>query len=303
MSRAPERSEPGGDFGAARLLNRDGTFNIHRHGLRRVQLRDLYHSLLLMRWRVFLALIVAVDLLVNLVFGIGYFLCGPEALQGIVPGGQWERLGQDFFFSVQTFATIGYGHIRPVGLAANSLVTFEAILSLLSTGLVTGILFARFARPTARVVFSNVAIISVHDGIPSLLFRLGNRRLNQILEARVHVSLSRIERTAEGETYRTFEDLRLERAMTPIFALTWTVVHPITPESPLYGKSADDLRRSRAELVVSLVGIDDTFAQSIYSRFSYTVDEILWDRRFQDILGRAPDGKVMVDLARIHDVI
>jgi inward rectifier potassium channel len=284
-----------------RLLNQDGTFNILRRGLRHKVSRDLYHTLLATSWARLLLALVMLYFGVNALFAVGYTLCGPNALEGIPAGETFpHRVLDAFFFSVQTLATIGYGKITPRGLPANILVTIEALLGLLGVALATGLLFARFSRPTARVVFSRVAMISPHEGVPSLLFRMANARLNQIVEARVAVTLAKDEVTAEGERYRTFYDLQLERSVSPIFVLSWTVVHPINEQSPLKGMTREKLMETQAELIVTLTGIDETFAQTIHTRFSYTPDEIIWNGTFEDILTRDDTHRIMIDLAKIH---
>jgi inward rectifier potassium channel len=284
-----------------RMLMRTGEFNIDRK-FKRPLAKDFYHSMLTLQWSSFFFWICVAYLITNLFFAVLYVCCAPSELAGAAQRGL-PRFIDCFFFSVQTFATIGYGVIHPAGFVANAVVTAESLMSLLSIGLVTGLLFARFSRPTARVVFSNKAIITRHEGTPSLIFRMGNARFNQILEAKVTVSLARNEETLEGERYRTFSDLTLERNTNPIFALTWTVVHAIDDRSPLHGMNHDKLVESEAEILVSVVGIDDTFSQTIYSRFSYTADELVWERRFKDILSRASDGRIQVNLDGIHDLI
>lgn len=285
---------------SSRLVSRTGQFNVARR-VRHPSFKDFYHSMMTLPWKDFLLWIASAYLLINLCFAVLYTIMGASELEGIAHTGS-ARFWDCFFFSVQTFATIGYGVIHPVGRMANLLVTLESLSSLLSVGLVTGLMFARFSRPTARVVFSNRALIALHDGIPSLIFRMGNARFNQILEARVSVTVARFEKTAEGESYRTFYDLKLERSVSPIFVLTWTVVHPIDEESPLYGMTQEKMLETETEIVVSVVGIDDTFSQTIYSRYSYTVKEVEWGRKFKDILSRAEDGRVLVNLDGIHEL-
>lgn len=285
-----------------RVFRRDGSANATRLGVRSFQLSDLYHSLLAVSWTGFLTLVVLTYLLVNLVFAWGYYLCGPAGLSGTTGISNTERMIDSFFFSVQTLATIGYGKITPVSLLANSLVTIEALVGLLGLAMVTGLLFSRFSRPTARVIFSRIALVTSIDGVPCLIFRMANARQNQIVDARVDVTVLKTETTQEGETYRNFYDLKLERERSPLFALTWTVVHPILPSSPLHGMTRDDLLAQHSEIVVSLTGIDGTFSQTIHARYSYTTDEILWEGKFADIIYRSEEGNVTLDLTRIHDV-
>ena len=286
--------------GTWRLLNQDGTFNVDRRGLRRTMYTDLYHSLLSTSWPRFFALLVVCFFSINGLFGLFYYLCGPAALSGVHTNTPLARYLDCFFFSVQTIATIGYGRINSTGLTANLLVTFEALTGLLGLALATGLLFSRFSRPTARVAFSRVAIMGPHDGVPSLVFRMANRRFNQIVEAQVSVTASMNIVTLEGERYRDFYDLKLERSRSPLFALSWTVVHSIDRESPLYGLSAEQLREREVEILVSLTGIDDTFSQSISTRFSYSPDDIVWNSLFADMLSRNSDGNLLIDLSQLN---
>ena len=245
-------------------------------------------------------MVAAVYFAVNLVFAGLYVACGQGGFVGVEQSDGLPFAAHAFFFSVQTLATIGYGRISPLGWIPNLLVTIEALTGALSIALMTGLMFARFARPTAKVLFSSRAVLHVHDGVPSLLFRLANERLNQILEGQVKVVLSISEMTQEGERYRTFYDLALERSTTPIFAASWTVVHPICDTSPIKGKSLAELKDAGAEILVSFSGIDETLSQPIYSRFSYIADELAWNQAFEDILKTDGNGNLEVDLEAFH---
>jgi inward rectifier potassium channel len=163
-------------------------------------------------------------------------------------------------------------------------------------------LFAKFSKPTARVLWSRVAVISEREGVPSLMVRMANERGNQIVEAQLRVVLARNEVTKEGERVRRFYDLPLVRDRTAIFALTWTAVHPITPQSPLAGMTPEALREAQAEIICSLMGIDETFSQTVHTRHSYVADELSWNSRFVDILTLNQEGKRTVDYTRFHDV-
>jgi inward rectifier potassium channel len=266
-------------------------------GIRAAPLRDLYHSLLVASWARFFALVLAAYVASNLVFACGYHAIG-DGIEGARPGSFEDA----FFFSVQTMATIGYGKMAPRGLPANLLVTLEALIGLLGLALVTGLVFAKFSRPTARVVFSRNAVITTFDGVPSLLFRMANERGNQIAEAQAHLVLLRTERTSEGEEVRRVHDLRLRRSQSAFFAFTWLVVHPITPDSPLFGETADTLREKDLDLVASVTGLDETLSQSVHARHAWTADQILWNHRYADVIVRMPDGRRAVDYRRFHDV-
>ncbi len=283
-----------------RYLKRDGSFNVEHTRKRSIDLADLYHSLLAASWAEFLLFVVVVYLAINSIFGLAYFFCAADSLEGVRFQSPLLHYSDCFFFSVQTFATIGYGRISPIGLMPNLLVTFEALTGLFSLAVVTGLLFARFARPTARVVFSNVALIGVRNGIPSFFFRMTNERQNHIVDAAIQVSLVKTEKMKEGGTYRNFYDLKLIRSQSPLFGLMWTVVHPIDKESPLYGMDQAALIACEAEIIVSLTGMDDIFYQNIFARFSYTVDDMVWNARFVDMLSRDQNGKVHIEIEKIH---
>jgi inward rectifier potassium channel len=266
-------------------------------GLRTARLRDTYHSLLITTWIQFFGLVLVAYLGANLIFACGYLAIG-DGIEEARPG----NFSDAFFFSVQTMATIGYGKMAPRGLAANLLVTLEALIGLLGLALVTGLVFAKFSRPTARVLFSRNAVITTFDGVPSLLFRMANERGNQIAEAQAHLVLLRTERTPEGEEVRRVHDLRLRRSQSAFFAFTWLVVHPITPDSPLFGETAETMREKDLDLVASVTGLDETLSQAVHARFSWSVEQILWRHRFVDVLVTLPDGRRAIDYRKFHEV-
>jgi inward rectifier potassium channel len=266
-------------------------------GLRTSPLRDVYHSLLTATWAQFFALVLVAYLGANVLFAEGYLAIG-DGIEEARPG----SFADAFFFSVQTMATIGYGKMAPRGTAANLLVTLEALIGLLGLALVTGLVFAKFSRPTARVIFSKNAVITRFDGVPSLLVRMANERGNQIAEAQAHLVLLRTERTPEGEEIRRAHDLHLRRSHSAFFAFTWLVVHPITPDSPLHGETAESLKAKDIDLVASMTGLDETLSQSVHARHAWTPDQILWGHRFADVLVSLPDGRRAIDYRRFHDV-
>ncbi len=284
-----------------RVLNRDGSYNAIRYGVKKAPFSDSYHSLLTITWRKFSLLMLAGYLLINLFFAALYFLCGKEGLQGSSYDDCAQRFLDCFFFSVQTFATIGYGKLVPNSLATNILVTFEALVGLMSVAVSTGLVFSRFSRPTARVIFSNAALITQHLGKPALMFRMANERANQIVDATVNITLIITVATPEGSPFRKVVDLPLQRSRSPIFANSWTVVHLIDEKSPLYGVTKESMIESEMEMIVSLVGTDDIFSQSVHSRFSYTPHEIEWNKVFVDML-HWKDGVLKIELDKIHAV-
>ena len=259
--------------------------------------RDAYHVLLTMRWRRFFALVFAAYLAVNGMFALGYWALG-DAIENARPGSFLDC----FFFSVQTLATIGYGKFAPRTIGANLLVTVEALLGLVGLAVTTGLVFARFSRPTARVLFSKVAVVAPYEGVPSLMFRMANARGNEIVEARLRLTLLRNERTAEGDKVRRLHDLKLRRSEHGAFALSWTAVHPIDETSPLYGFDPGALEASMADVVASLTGLDESLAQPIHARHGYRAEDIRWNMRFADILQSDPRRSV-IDFTRFHDVV
>ena len=238
-----------------------------------------------------------VFLLLNGAFALAY-LAQPGAIVHAKPG----SFADAFFFSVQTMATIGYGILYPGTLYANILMSLETLIGLFGLAFATGLAFARFSRPRARIRFSTKAVISLYHGVPTLMFRVANQRGNQILEARVQVTVMRNERSPEGHRMRRFRDLVLLRDTTPSFSYSWTVMHPLTSGSPLFGASESSLVEEDAELVVILAGLDETLSQTIHARHVYRPDAIRWHRRLRDVLTRDARGHYVIDYAHFDEV-
>jgi inward rectifier potassium channel len=286
-----------------RLLNQDGSFNVVRKGVPFYRSLSVYHSMLTMSWTRFYALATGAYLVTNLLFASGYVLCGPQALSGASAVAPLDRYIEAFFFSVQTLSTIGYGGLTPRGLAANLLVTVEVFGGWVALALAAGLLFARFSRPTAKIVFSRRAVMAPYQGRRAFEFRIANERRNQLSNVEAEVVLSRIENEA-GKTKRTFHPLKLERSRVMFFPLHWVVVHPIDESSPLYGLTEQDLERSDTEFLVLLNAMDETFSQTVHARSSYKPDEIVWGAQFSDIFREASSsgGFLSIDLRALHDV-
>jgi inward rectifier potassium channel len=285
-----------------RFMNRDGTFNASRVGMRRFSFVNLYHVLLTMSWTRFLLLVASLYFVQNVTFAVLYLLCGQDALTDTSKNPIYNEFWRAFFFSVHTFATIGYGTIQPVGYAANFLVTIESYVSMLAQALVTGVVFARFARPTAKIVFSDNAIIAPYQDIEAFMFRIVNGRSNQLIEIRAQVIFAHFVEE-NGIKSRRFEALNLERANVTFFSLSWTIVHPIDENSPLYGLTAEDLKKSDAEFLIFLSATDETLAQSVHARSSYKPDELLWNVKFADIYVRDPNVQVTtIDVRKLSRV-
>lgn len=274
-----------------------GRYEVVRKGLSHSHWRDPYHLLLTVSWSKFLALTVASYVATNTLFALLY-LAGGDSIKNARPGSFLDA----FFFSVQTMATIGYGAMYPQTNYANLLVSLEALVGLLGVAMATGLMFARFSRPTARVIFSRVAVIAPHNGLPCLMLRVANERRNQILEAQMGLSLLRDEITMEGHYIRRFYDLKLVRSQTRIFALSWIVMHVIDENSPLYGETPESLAEANADIMATLMGIDETVSQTVHARRYYLTDDILWNMRFVDIFVKKPDGRRLLDFTRFHEI-
>ena len=285
-----------------RLLNRDGSFNVVRDALDPLSSLSLYHWLLTISWPRFLAFISGSYIIVNVFFAVAFLLLGPDALQSSTGDFAGSPFYRAFFFSVDTFATIGYGNIIPVGAAANTLVTIEALLNIVGVALATGVIFARFSRPSARIIYSRNAIVAPYREKTALEFRIANARSSQLIEVQVQAILTKLERVGDS-TVRKFYDLSLERNRVVFFPLSWTVVHPIDASSPMWGLTHADLLKAEAELLVLLIGTDETVSQSVHSRSSYQASEIVWGAKFSNMFMRTEaEGIIGMNLSRIHEI-
>ncbi len=233
----------------------------------------------------------------NLLFAIAYVAVG--GVEGAQPG----SLADHFFFSVQTMGTIGYGVMHPLSAGAEALVTAEVIVGVSLVALASGILFAKFSVPRARMQFAEFVTLSPFDGVPTLMFRIGNERASQVIEATVRVVLLRTERTREGVVYYRMRDLKLERDHSPAIMRSWTVMHTVDETSPLHGATPETLVRDEVELLVTVSGIDETSAQSLHARYTYGHERIRWGARHADMLSELPDGRLQLDMGEFHRVV
>jgi inward rectifier potassium channel len=288
----------GADTHLFHLVARDTADQVVRLGVEREWFGDLYHRTLTINWPCFFAIGSLIYIAANVGFAALYLL-QPGSIAKAHPG----SFSDAFFFSVQTMATIGYGVMSPSTFYANLLMTLETAVGLMVVALTTGLVFARFSRPTARVLFSNVAVVGPYNGIPTLSIRLANQRQNQLLAAEVTMTLVRDENSDEGELTRRFYDLALVRDHSPVFALTFRAMHPIDADSPLQGMTYEKLAEQHAEIVVIAGGMDETLVQPVTARTSYLPHEILWAHRFVDIFGWTEDGRRAIDYGRFHDTV
>jgi inward rectifier potassium channel len=250
-----------------------------------------------MRWRAVIGAISGAFMAANVVFALGYM--ATDGVYGAKPGSFRDA----FFFSVQTMGTIGYGAMYPQSTAANLLVTVQSIVSTVMTALATGIVFARFSQSSGRMVFSNKVAISPFDGVPTLQVRVGNDRSTIIFEATVRVVMFKTERTKEGVLFYRMYDLPLTRDRSPALQRSWTAMHRIDDKSPLYRLTPEDCVKNEVELLVSVVGTDDTSLQPVHARRRYDTNELVWGARLADVLSEKPDGTIEMDVRKFHDLV
>jgi inward rectifier potassium channel len=285
-----------------RVINADGSFNVLRRG---ASWRDEnpYLYLVSAPWLHFFGWIVLAYILVNTLFAGLYFMLGPGALAGFAASGDaLDRFLGCFFFSAQTLTTVGFGAISPATRAANFIAALEALAGLLGFAVATGLLFGRVSRPSARIGFSERALIADYQDGSSFQFRMVNRRANTLIEPEVTLMLMTVVRT-DGAHRRDFTLLRLERAKIMLFPLTWTIVHPIDAESPLRGKSAVELEELQAEFIVLVKAWDETFAQTVHQRFSYSYSELIWGGKFVPAFGVDASGSLELHVDKVGHYI
>lgn len=287
-----------GGINEKRLLNRDGTFNPRRRGLPFFSSLSVYHFMLTISWPNFYAIILGGYLAANTLFALFYLALGADSLIGEKPSVTGGTFWRAFFFSVESLSTIGYGNVTPHGLPAHFVMTLESLVGLLGLALGTGILFARFSRPTAALLFSTRAVVAPYRGMTAFMFRVTNSRTNQLVELEAKLQFSRIE-----GSLRKYDQLSLERSRVTFFPLSWTVVHPINEKSPLFGMSHEDLTAKDAEFLILLTGTDETFSQTVHARSSYKPEEIVFGHRFVNMYNPIDEhGVVSIDVRKLSDV-
>lgn len=284
----------------SRIINPDGSFNVRRRG---VTWRDFHPYMLLinMGWAPFFGTLFLGYVVANTLFASLYYAIGTQQLHGAEAPTAVGRFFNAFFFSAQTLSTVGYGGIAPHGTAANILASVESLIGVLGFAVATGLLFGRVSRPSARIGFSDTMLVAPYQDGTSLQFRVVNRRQNSLMELEARVMLMTVE-PSDGALKRNYHLLRLERPSVLFFPLTWTIVHPIDVESPLFGHTADDLRRLQAEVLILIKGYDDTFSQTVLARRSYRHDEILWGKQFAPAFSVDHQGDLVLDVWRVGDV-
>lgn len=283
-----------------RSIRPDGSFNVEYRGLPLFRLSDIYQRLITMPWWKFNLIVLTTYFLVNTIFAIIYFFIGVDQLTNIIATDKWDEFLEAFFFSAQSLTTVGYGRIAPQGMGSSSVAAFESLLGLLGFAVATGLLYGKFSKPSAKIAYSRNAIIAPYQDTIALMFRIANERKTQLVECEVTVTLGKIE-IDSGREVRRFYPLNLERNRITLFPTSWTVVHPINSESPLYQKTSQDMGNEDMELVIYFKGYDEIFASEVHYRISYKPDDIVWGAKFKINFEQLPNGMTVHYLDRIHD--
>jgi len=279
-------------------LIRVGHREIETLGLRQGFWTDLYHRSMTVYWPVFFGSAALIFVTLNAVFALLYSL-GENPIANVTA----ERYLEHFYFSIETLATVGYGDMHPQTDYGHFIATIEIFTGMCFLAVMTGLIFARFSRPRARFVFAENPVVATRDGRPTLMIRMANARHNTISRARVRLWVLRIEQTMEGDQFRRFHELKLERSEHPMFMLSWTIFHTIDAESPLHGVTAEKMIKTDASIVLNVSGLDDASAQQLYARRVYAAEDIRWGYRYRDITGVSPEGRYQLDYTKFNEVV
>jgi inward rectifier potassium channel len=288
-----------------RLVKPDGTFNVVRTGLPLFVRFNPFHNLITMKWWKFNLVVLLCYLGLNLGFTLIYWMIGVDALNGMMATTAGEKFLEAFFFSCQTFSTVGYGRVNPSSLGTNIVASLESLSGVMSFAILTGLLYGRFARPVLRLQRSEQALISPYKDGVALMFRIANARSNPLMECEGELLLSYKENTS-GAGQRRFITLELERKKISSLSLSWTIVHPITEESPLFGWTDKEMKELDAEFIFTLKAFDETYAQTVHARISYLHTEVYRGGRFKPMFSRSPNGdstRLQLDLISEFEVV
>ncbi len=283
-----------------RSLKKDGTFNIEVKGLPWFNSVDVFQKLIQMSWPKFILIVFTAYIFVNTIFALLYFFIGTEHLTNITETNEWHKFLGAFFFSSQSLTTVGYGRVAPLGIATSTVAALESMIGLLGFAIATGILYGRFSRPSAKLLHSKNILIGPHKNGTAMMFRIANIRESQLIDVDVQVTYKRLG-LEDGNVVRQFIPLKLESHRLNMFPLSWILIHPITPESPLWGKHLKDFEEEDMEMLVYFKGYDETFSNSVHSRLSYKTDELIYGAKFIRNFEEIPGGPTIHFLNRIND--
>jgi inward rectifier potassium channel len=283
------------------LINKDGSPNVKRTGLPFFNTSNNYHTLITMSWTRFWLLVISGYMTINVVFAFIYMSLGPGSLDGTSGNTAFNHFMDSIFFSAQTISTVGYGHISPRGLGANSVAALESMMGLLAFALATGLLYGRFSRPSAKIKYSENILISPYlENGRGVMFRLANLRRNMLIDLEIEIIFS-FNEIVNGKAIRRFYPLEVERRKVSILTLNWTIVHPLDESSPLRDMTKEDLEKTEAGFAILLRAFDDTFSQTVHSRTSYQHHDVVWGAKFKPVFDREEDGRIVLNLSKISD--
>jgi inward rectifier potassium channel len=287
----------------SRSINSDGSFNVKRINNDPFDIGAIYHALITMKWWMFNALVIIYFTVINLVFTMGYMIIGADGIRGIEHTDEVGKFFETFFFSIQTLSTVGFGYLSPQSWGVQTLAAIESLVGFMGFALITGLLYGRFSRPTAKIRFSKNVLISPYKEGLGLMFKIANARRNELVEVQVEVTLA-INVVEDNKEIRRFYSLELERKFVNFFPLTWTIVHPLNEKSPIKTISKDVMREAKAELLIYIKAMDDTYAQSVHARYSYLPDDVVVNARFINIIQQKHETNLVdLDLLNRHEVL
>jgi inward rectifier potassium channel len=273
---------------------RVGSYEFKKKGVSRFDVRDPYHLAIALSWPQFLVLLLALYLVMNVAFAVSFWLV-PGSVGGARPG----RFLDDFFFSIETVATVGYGEMHPASLYGHLVASIEIVCGLAFTAILTGLTFVRFSRPRAKLIFAANPVVAMHHDKPTLMVRIGNGRPAALTDAAARLSVLLSERSADGQVIRRAQELRLERAHLPIFPLSWTLMHVLGEKSPLRGYDAARTIEANAQVFVTIEARDPMLSTTVHDLRSYPASEIRFGMRYSDALTAEKDGTIVLDMTRI----
>jgi inward rectifier potassium channel len=284
--------------GTQRIMNPDGSFNLKREKVK-WKYKNVYQDLIEASWTRFFIIVIIAFFIANLIFAFIYAFIGINNLEGSQHYNVYQAFLNEFFFSVQTFTTVGYGVLAPRGVFMNAVASLEALTGLMTFAVITGLLYGRFSKPKALLVYSEKAIIAPFKEGKALMIRVANGRTNTLIEIEANMLLTVVEKTAHANKIRRYYQMHLERATVYFLPLTWTIVHPIDENSPFHGKSLEELLAGEPEILVMIKAYDETFSQVVHSRVSYVIHDVVWNARFLPAFGTDAEGKTIFEVDKV----
>ena len=285
-----------------RLMNKDGSSNVKRTGLAFYESTNFYHELITMPWLKFIVLLLLFYISVNFIFAGIYFAVDPDHIGGMIYTNTREKFNEIFFFSAQSLTTVGYGRLNPTSTFNSALAAFESMAGLLGFALATGLLYGRFSRPVARILFSKNAIVAPYKGFTALMIRIANKNKSELLDPEATIVFSYVS-TETGSEVRKFSTLKLEITHVTLLTMSWTIVHPIDEESPIYGWTIEDFKTRQVEFLCLIKAYEETFAQTVHARSSYRGEEVEFGVKFLPLIKPGEKNSVTVELNKISDII